>query len=511
MAATHPDSATRLVPTPLLTSWGQSVLILFVAVIAYFQTWIDIWPYWENKNATYTHGTLIAAVTLWLIWRSRPDVNRQRASSDSCGLVATMLLSTASVFAQKANLFIVHATLWPLLALAALWAALGLNVAARLAFPLAFLYFAIPVWEVLKPPLQAITTTMAGLLTSILGIPAAFDGPYVTLPTGTIFIAEDCSGAHFLAVALAVGALAGVFRNDDIRTRVVILIIAGLLSMAFNWVRILLIALAYLHPDLKEVFETMGHLTFGWWVFALDLVVFALVLRLVPRSSDSNSTPPADVDNTSARFGSPNGVITAIVSLLLLPLISWALPRFDNYQSDSAFDEESVTIPYSQQIAADLRWAPHFPGKAWEQRYAVKVDDALAIEVYRNYYHEQSQASELISRGTYLFDPMIFSVTAEDTLRFRNSKGREKLAIQTTLIDADGTNWLSIHTYSVNDDPFYSRMEAKFVTALQSIYSRPTSGIISVALSCATDCEAENHAAVEAFTLQVEEPITLVE
>ncbi len=182
------------------------------------------------------------------------------------------------------NILIVHATLWPLLAFVALWAGVGLRAASRLAFPLSFLYFAIPIWDYLKPPLQAVTSIMVGLLTSAFGIPATLDGPYVTMPTGTIFIHQGCSGAEFLGVALVIGVLAGVLRDDVLRTRILILIFAGLLSMAFNWLRIVLIVVAYQHPALKDAYESIGHMNFGWWIFALDLVVFSLVLRFVPRS-----------------------------------------------------------------------------------------------------------------------------------------------------------------------------------------------------------------------------------
>ncbi len=200
MVVTGSSVDTRKLRTPLLSTWGQTVLLLLVTIGAYFQTWVDIWPYWENKNATYTHGTLVAVIAVWLAWRARSTVNQIKPMPSARAVPVILLLSAVCVLAERANVFIVYATLWPLLAFAALWAGLGLQAASRLVFPLSFLYFAIPIWDYLKPPLQAITSTMAGLLTSIFGIPAAFDGPYVTMPTGTIFIHQGCSGAEFLGV-----------------------------------------------------------------------------------------------------------------------------------------------------------------------------------------------------------------------------------------------------------------------------------------------------------------------
>ena len=54
-------------------AWNRCVVLLLIITAVYFQTWADLWPLWENRNATYTHGVLIAAVFLWLVWRSRSE------------------------------------------------------------------------------------------------------------------------------------------------------------------------------------------------------------------------------------------------------------------------------------------------------------------------------------------------------------------------------------------------------------------------------------------------------
>ena len=424
MVVTTSSIDARRTRIPSLRTWGQAVLLLLVAIGAYFQTWIDIWPYWENKNATYTHGTLVALVVVWLVWRERPAVNQIEPKPSMRAMPVLLLLSALWLLAERANIFIVYASLWPLLAFVTLWVGLGMPAASRFAFPLSFLYFAIPIWDYLKPPLQAITSTMAGLLTSLLGVPAVFDGPYVTLPTATIFIAEDCSGAHFLSVALAVGVLAGVLRGDVLRTRILILVVAGLLSMAFNWLRIVLIVLAYLHPGLRDALETMGHLTFGWWVFALDLLVFSLVLRLVPRNPEEHAETRHPGQTTIVRSSNRAGVWIAAVALVLLPAAAWVLPRVDSNPTEILRAGLPIAATGNGLQAPDLRWTPHYPGAAWEDRFATVTEGGVAVEVYANQYHEQTQGSELIARGSYLFDPLYFTLKSSSVVTLQDSTGQ---------------------------------------------------------------------------------------
>lgn len=470
-------------------TWALTVLLLLIAVGVYFQAWADVWPYWENESATYTHGPLVTIVSVWMIWRARLTVNQIGTTPCPRMLPVIIVLSAVWIISVNANIFILYVVLWPLLAFSALWAGFGLTVAYQFAPPLGFLYFAIPIWDYLKPPLQAITSKMVGVLTHVFGIPAALEGSYVTLPTATLFIADDCSGAHFLCIALAVGVLAGVIRRDTLRTRILILIIAGLLSMAFNWLRILLIVLAYLHPSMKGAIDTMeGHLTLGWWVFALDLLVFALILRFVPRASMPLEETRLRQQNTSIQLRSRTGTRMAVLALVALPAIAWTLPRFDSFSTETPSPDLGLSRAGSDIVSPDLRWIPQFPGTVWEGRFAIMTDTGVVIEVYSNLYHKQTQGSELISRASYLFDPTYFTSESSETIDLHNSEDQTIRAHRDILTDSAGTSWLATYTYFVDNEPIANSRLTQVTVGLRSIFNRTTAGIVGVATPCVKDC-----------------------
>jgi len=499
MVVTGSSVKTQESSSHSLSTWAQAVLLLLIVIGLYFQTWIDIWPYWENKNATYTHGTLVALVAIWLAWRERSTVNLIEPMPNAWAALLVVLLSAIWLLAEKANLFIVYATLWPIIAFVALWAGIGFQAASRFAFPLSFLYFAIPIWDYLKPPLQAITSTMASLFTSLFGIPAVFDGPYATLPTGTIFIAEDCSGAHFLCVALAVGVLAGVLRGDGPRTRILILAVAGLLSMAFNWLRIMLIVLAYLHPDLKHALESMGHLTFGWWVFALDLVVFSLVLRFVPRSvNDPAKKPPPDHVKSIRRSNSA-GLWISTTAIALLPAIAWALPRFDTYSTEISDASLQLSAAEIDLVSPDPTWQPRFEGADWQARLAYLSTSGRVIEVYGNEFRRQSKGKELISSGSSLFESTLVIRESSAFVELGHYNGSRLEANRIVFLDRLGNRWVALYTYVLDQDAIATPRLVQFVTAFRSIYSRPTAGVLAVATLCRSDCTRAGNELADQF------------
>jgi len=411
-----------------------------------------------------------------------------------------LFFSAIWLLAARANIFNLYTTVWPILAFAALWVGLGLQAASRFALPLGFLYFAIPVWDFLQPPLQAIATAMMGLFTYLLGIPAVLDGNYITLPTQTIFVAEDCSGAYFLCISLAIGVLAGVVRDDTPRTRILILVIFGFLSMAFNWLRILIITLAYLHSGMNYALDWMGgHVVFGWWIFAFGLLTFSLVLHFIPRSPRRDTASQQPAQKVQTRSNNNAGLSMSILALVVLPVIASALPSFDHYPMETPGPGSGLSREKTGVFAPDLGWRPHYPGAVWEERLAFATNEGAMVEVYGNRFHEQTQGNELISGVSYLFDYSLFSPTSSQIINLEDAKGQPFSARRDILTDSSGRLWVTLYTYLVDNDPIANSRRVQLTTALRSVYSRATVGVIAVASPCVETCDSQISDIEDAF------------
>ena len=477
-------------------AWNRAAILLLITAAAYSRSWAELWPLWERKNDTYTHGTLVALIALWLVWRARRFVVGLTPRMSLHALPALFLASALWLLAANANLFLVHIAWWPILAFVILWAGCGWQVASKFVFPLGFLYFAIPVWEYLKPPLQVLAATAVGLLTKLAGITAAVDGPYVVLPGATIYIALGCSGVHFLSVAIAVGVLAGIFRNDSIPTRCLIVLIAGALAIVFNWLRILIIIFGYLHPELRAYLENIDHLTLGWWVFAFDLVVFYLALRWVPASELRSSAETEAAPPPRARRDTAGFVIT-FVAAVALPVAAGIAPRLQEYPPPS-----TAVMPLPEgatRISPDYRWRPRFRGFVSEHRLAYLDTSGRVIEVYRNEYHRQAQDAELISKGTYVFDPERFEEQEAEVSFLFDGDGVAIRAKYVELLDLDGQRWAAVYTYFVDGKAIADRRLVQLTTAFRSFFGLPVAGVLAVATNCDADCASARSSLERAF------------
>lgn len=469
-------------------AWNLAVMLLLVTALAYFRTWAELWPLWLDKNDTYTHGVLIAAIALWLTWRTRSRLAETPVLPNPRVLPALLLLSMASLFAAAANVMVVHTMLWPMLALALLWAGAGWHVARQFFLPLGFLYFAIPFWDFFEPALQSLASRIVNLVIRIVGTPVAVDGTHIMLPSVTLHIAQACSGAHFLAISLAMGTLAGELRGDRLRTRLLILAMAGGLSIAFNSIRILLLVLAYLHPRIYQSFESLDHLSVGWWIFAVDILVLMLLLRLIPVSRNhvsarlNNAQPAAPPAATGPKLA------LTIATAVLLPAISWGAQRFDHYPPPST--AVAAITGTSGPMAPDPRWQPLYRGPAAEQRVAYLLPNGHMIDFYRNEYHRQRQGRELISSANQMFSEPAFRQQELTPARL-DVPGTAPIEVnKVRLLDQTGRSWSAIYTYIVDGEPIASASRALRLSSMRALYRRPVAGVFATTTPCVPNCAA---------------------
>ena len=98
-------------------------------------------------------------------------------------LVAIALLVWA--IAYRANSELMQQMLLPGHRDLAVYAAIGAASRAGVWLaPIAYLYFAIPLWEQLLPFLQWLTTTVAETVLGVMGVPTQVEGHHVTIPEG---------------------------------------------------------------------------------------------------------------------------------------------------------------------------------------------------------------------------------------------------------------------------------------------------------------------------------------
>jgi exosortase len=193
-------------PARRLTPWiiAALLLALFFPVLRWLAgEWLG--------NDFYSHGLLvpfISAFVAWRLWTRRPPAittsgNSWAGLALTVGSLAVYLLALAQRAYFAASLAMVAA-------LAGLvWYLLGGAALRRLAFPILFLLFMIPLpfVEPLSVPLAQATGTVAAQTVRLFGVPISINGAQVTLPNANLVVGAQCSGLRSIVALLTLVAL----------------------------------------------------------------------------------------------------------------------------------------------------------------------------------------------------------------------------------------------------------------------------------------------------------------
>ncbi len=497
---TPEDCETSVMAQPAAThsglqslAWPRLVLVfgLWIAVAAlYWPSSVALDGLWRSPTEeTYTHGYLVLLISLWLIARSRGRLAATPAQPAPGALVVLALLSVLWLWAWRAAIQELHLLLLPLLLFAALVAALGWRVGRLLAFPVGYLYFAMPLWDNINGFVRALSSRATGALIWITGLPAYMHGNYIELPGGSIEIANSCSGLHALIVGLALATLYGEIARDPRRRRIEWLIVMGILSVVVNWVRIFIVIAAASATDMHSSL-VKSHYWLGWWLFA---GAFALFLWWAGRRTSHAPHPqkagqPATGDEplSDHRIGVAR-VALVLGVLAVLPVLSYAM--------DWTHSTAPVTIhwptapqgwkgPHSAGIS---EWHPRFIHPSGASLRAYTDADGRSVEVFAVGYRVQTQSGKLLGYHNNLLSgtPALRSVA---TRIVTSSTGRWR---QTLAVDpATGVRSVIWSRYRIGSHLFVDPRLSQLWYGLKALAHPPLSSLIALRAVCASDCRA---------------------
>lgn len=469
-------------------------LMIALAAIAVAALWpsvaslADIW----RTTHDYQHGFLVALVSVvWLALVARRRW-RERAQPSVAGALLLALLLAGWLVALTANSLIAHQLLLPAIIWAAIWAACGWTPARASTAPVAYFYFAMPVWDYALPVLQWLSVSVTETLLHAVGIAARVQEYTVSIPGGTFQIIEGCSGKRYFMVTLAVAVLAAAFNHLRGRRAIVFVLIAGALALLANWLRIMIVIVAGYLTDMRSYLVAVEHITLGNVIFVMLLaIVFLIARRMAPRAPASGS--PATENFPAVPTPAAASPWGAILPLALLALTFAATrARATTSSVDVAPGELPLaTSTWQGPLPARAAWAPAFPGAVGERR-AAYVSAAGAhpgvVEIYIGTYGAQHQGRELVQYGNTLLAPGPWHRAWPQVTRPLGSSQPELASFEAQ--SANGARWLLAYLYDVGGWRTNRDALAQLAYGVRSIRRPAPSAIVALAVRCHPDCGA---------------------
>ncbi|MCH9027955.1 MAG: EpsI family protein [Proteobacteria bacterium] len=493
MPATADDNHLSVTSQPAVSSgpanWPLLLVCLAVASLGMAPAFVSLWPKWWD-SFTYSHGLLIVAISLWLMWRQRDAINDAATEKGWWAipsLLAALFLWTLS-FAASVAIGIeamLPAVLWLTVA-----AVFGLKIARRLVFPIGFLYFAIPAWDLINGALLAATVSVVDGILDLLRVPAWIQGNTVQIPSGAFEIAGGCSGLHFFIVALAISALYGHLYYRRFLNKGLLIGIAALFALLTNWLRVSTIIIVGHLTEMQSFLVKVDHYYFGWVLFGLMLIPFFYVARSIELREANTKKPPNPATPAAAQtqMRVNPGLISGICVMLLLPALVWgqSLTR----QATPVTIELPAVAGWHGPLSTAVSWQPHYPGASGETLMAYRLG-GIEIDVYANWYVNQAQGRELIGFGNDIAGLSVWRNAGAGSASIVLHAGGRANVREIVLQSSRQGKRLVWYWYQAGSRSLVSPAKAKLWQGWQAMWGDSGTGLVALSMVCASDCTAE--------------------
>lgn len=187
-----------------IVGWGAALALMGFLAYPVGRWLVGQWL----TNEYYSHGALVLLVSAYF---TRRALRRNRTVSAPVNTALALLSGGAGLYLLGEALVARYLSALALILMAGglIGFLSGRETLRRLAFPLAYLVFAVPLPFVdsLAVTLGALMARWATLLAWALGVPAVSEGGRVTLPTCSLTVGAPCSGVRSLVALLALAAV----------------------------------------------------------------------------------------------------------------------------------------------------------------------------------------------------------------------------------------------------------------------------------------------------------------
>lgn len=255
--------------------WRRPLLVLVALelVVVFAPTVVWLFDRWTLSVWHNAHGMFVPPLAAWLAWQELKAHPNVPATSSRWGYA--LLVPALALHALDAGM---HTQLLSAVALFVAIAGLALltlgTARTRLiAFPLAFLAFAIPIPLALTEPLHLVLRQFAAAgsaaLLPMFGVSVFREGTVLHTTVGPVTIVDACSGFSTLYASVAVASLAA-YSATGWRRRALVFLSAAPIALGANLLRVLVLILLVLWSG-WGVLDTFIHPLSGMITFVLAL------------------------------------------------------------------------------------------------------------------------------------------------------------------------------------------------------------------------------------------------
>jgi len=474
-----------LTPSRLRDAWRVPLvavsLLLLAILLLYWDTGAAMVHIWI-RSETFTHAFVVPPIVAWLIWRKRGELAPLQPTPS---LWALLPMAGAAVLWWLGDLVNVAAATqsgMAVMLVVSVPLVLGWRVASTLAFPLAFLFFAVPFGEFLTPTLMHWTADVLVASLRLTGIPVYQEGQHLVIPSGRWAVVEACSGIRYLMATFMVGSLFAYLNYHGTRKRLIFVAVSLVLPVLANWVRAYIIVMLG-HLSDNQIATGVDHLIYGWIFFGVVILALFFIGARWADPDDAEATEAAAVQQAALRADRPAAAWQPM-GLAAIALVVLALPNLGRLQASAEVAPRSVQLSLPDQLGRWQALPQVAPG--WEPVFSNAT--AKLVRDYRGpggdvvvhiaYFRNQRTGAKLVtSTNRFVTGPRW--LIASEGLAASRLDGKSITWRRATLTTTDGTEGagrprLTVwRLYWLGGPVAHGDIDAKLIQAWRGVQGEP--------------------------------------
>ncbi len=471
--------------------WRQYAISTVAAccclVLFFYQTTLSLVDTWSRSD-TFAHGFIILPISGWLIWERREKLVRLQPEPQYWGLVALCCSGFFWLLGSLAGVLVLQQMALVLMLISAVWSILGNQVTKAMAFPLAYLFFCVPMGEDLIPLLMEYTASFTIGLLKITGIPVYREGLYFFLPTGSWSVVEACSGIRYLIASVTLGCLYAYLTYTSLKKRLVFIFFSVLVPIVANGLRAYMIVMIG-HLSEMKLATGVDHIIYGWVFFG-----FIILLMFGVGAIWRDHEVPLKFRDTKLDSGAAIQVKSAGKITILTLLIGAAWPLFAQALDQHQTSSEGSSL---QQPEPNDDWMPLAKPKwTWEPQlfnadnlsFSFFTDGFNSVGLYLGQYLTQRQDAEAVNSRNTLLSSSDKNWRITESYTEQVQLHNDNLGVKAAHIVGRSTSLVVWHWYRIGSKYTSSTYTAKLLEVLNRLtFSRLDGTYIVVALETTED------------------------
>ncbi len=470
----EPQIELRLAQAVRREQWvtfGLVAACLLTVLAVFLPTLVEMVRIW-SRSETFAHCWLVLPAFLYFAWKRRALLAATAIEpfwpSAVLAALAGFVWLLGDLSSSLTPAFFGVIALVPL----AVTGLLGLRWGRILAFPLAFLFFAVPFGEIFVPTLVEWTAgfTVAALRAS--GVPVLREGQNFVVPSGSWSVVDACSGIRYLLASMFVGALYAWQTYRSPLRRALFFAASIVVPVIANWVRAYLIVMLG-HLTNNKLAGGVDHLVYGWIFFGfVMLVMFAVGARWREDQGPSSAAPQRSVTPAAGVLLFANWKrVGTMAAVLLVAVAIWPIARSALMQPQAERAIAAVPIAASsgwEPVAAPIGgWRPRLEGATSEQVFAFRKGDRQ-IGLFLGLFRNQRQGAELVNSVNSLVPDDKLWLRVAEAPRRADIAGRA-VTVHSEQIRGSGGTIVAWQWYWLDGIATTSDAQAKFRLALDRL------------------------------------------